>query len=79
MVYQGVVRSILHFAIEFARLVGGAILMLFGFRVMMKPPGGMPYIQIAGLAGGLLGLVLILNPGRRFSYHRTDRDDHSKH
>lgn len=53
--------------------------MLFGFLVMMKPPGGMPYIQIAGLTGGLFGLVLILNSGRRFSYRSTHKDDLDKH
>jgi hypothetical protein len=53
--------------------------MLFGFLALMKPPGGVPFIQLAGLAGGLFGLVLILNPGRRFSYRRLDMDDHDKH
>lgn len=71
--------KMLHLGNEFARLVGGGILMLFGFLVMMKPPGGMPYIQIAGLAGGLFGLVLILNPGRGFSYRSTHKDDLDKH
>jgi hypothetical protein len=64
----------LNFGINFVRLVGGAILMLFGFLVSMKPPGGEPYIQIAGLAGGCFGLLLILNPRGWFTYRGARKD-----
>lgn len=44
-----------------------------------EPPGGMPFIQIAGIAGRLFGLVLILNPVSRLSFRSTYKDDHSKY